>query len=62
MTTVLLSILLSVLPSEVVSPTNNEKNLLEIANDYLEKDEWEELFEKIEELEEFIEAYRDNSN
>ena len=53
---------LSVLPSEVVSPTNNEKNLLEIANDYLEKDEWEELFEKIEELEEFIEAYRDNSN
>ena len=54
--------ILSVLPSEVVSPTNNEKNLLEIANDYLEKDEWEELFEKIEELEEFIEAYRDNSN
>ena len=53
---------LSVLPSEVVSPTNNEESLLEIADFYLEKDEWEELFEKIEELEEFIEAYRDNSN
>ena len=53
---------LSVLPTEVISPTNNEGSLLEIANDYLEKDEWKELFEKIEELEEFIEAYRDNSN
>ena len=50
---------LSVLPSEVVSPTNNEESLIEIANDYLEKDEWEELFEKIEELEEYIEAYRE---
>ena len=53
---------LSVLPTEVISPTNNEGSLLEIANDYLEKDEWKELFEKIEELEAFIEAYRDNSN
>lgn len=53
---------LSVLPSEVISPTNNEESLLEIAGFYLEKDEWKELFEEIEELEEFIEAYRDNSN
>ena len=53
---------LSVLPSEVVSPTNNEESLLEIANDYLEKDEWKELFEEIEELEEYIEAYRENTN
>lgn len=50
---------LSVLPSEVVSPTNNEESLLEIANDYLNKDEWKELFEEIEELEEYIEAYRE---
>ncbi|MGN0839582.1 MAG: hypothetical protein ACI4NB_02005 [Candidatus Ornithospirochaeta sp.] len=50
---------LSVLPTEVISPTNNEESLIEIANDYLEKDEWEELFEKIEELEEYIEAYRE---
>ena len=53
---------LSVLPSEVISPTNNEESLLEIADFYLEKDEWKELFEEIEEPEEFIEAYRDNSN
>ena len=50
---------LSVLPSEVISPTNNEESLLEIADFYLEKDEWKELFEEIEELEEYIEAYRE---
>ena len=50
---------LSVLPTEVVSPTNNEESLLEIADFYLEKDEWKELFEEIEELEEYIEAYRE---
>ena len=53
---------LSVLPSEVISPTNNEESLLEIAYFYLEKDEWKELFEEIEELEEYIEAYRENTN
>ena len=53
---------LSVLPSEVISPTNNEESLLEIADFYLEKDEWKELFEEIEELEEYIEAYRENTN
>ena len=53
---------LSVLPSEVISPTNNEESLLEIADFYLEKDEWKELFEEIEELEEYIEAYRENAN
>ena len=50
---------LSVLPTEVISPTNNEESLLEIADFYLEKDEWKELFEEIEELEEYIEAYRE---
>ena len=50
---------LSVLPAEVISPINNEESLIEIANDYLEKDEWKELFEEIEELEEYIEAYRE---
>ena len=53
---------LSVLPFEVISPTNNEESLLEIADFYLEKDEWKELFEEIEELEEGIEAYRENTN
>ena len=53
---------LSVLPAEVISPTDNEDSLLMIANDYLEKDEWEELFAEIEELEEYIEAYRENRN
>ena len=54
--------ILSVLPAEVISPTDNEDSLLMIANDYLEKDEWEELFAEIEELEEYIEAYRENRN
>ena len=53
---------LSVLPAEVISPTDNEESLLEIADVYLEKDEWEELFAEIEELEEYIEAYRENRN
>ena len=53
---------LSVLPSEVVSPTNNEESLIEIVDACLEKDEWKELFEEIEELEEYIEAYRENAN
>ena len=53
---------LSVLPAEVIYPINNEESLIEIANDYLEKDEWKELFEEIEELEEYIEAYRENAN
>lgn len=53
---------LSVLPAEVISPINNEESLIEIANDYLEKDKWKELFEEIEELEEYIEAYRENTN
>ena len=35
---------------------------MKTANDYLEKDEWEELFEEIEQLEDYIDTYRNDTN